>query len=50
MKKFLFLIFFTICLSSCTTKTPKVMSPCVANSFSDHPGPCIKRPVNIWLA
>jgi hypothetical protein len=38
-------------VGSCTTKVPKIKSPCVAhdNGGSAH-NPCIKRPANTWLA
>jgi len=50
MNKFLLLIVLLFAFAGCTTKTPKIKSPCVSNNFSAKPGPCLKRPANTWLA
>ena len=48
--KSFFVIVALSTLVSCTSKPRVVKSPCVANQSNGNFTPCLKRPVNKWLA
>jgi len=51
--KFALFIMTILTLASCTISPPELKSPCVANDKGvsvDGVNPCVRRPVNSWLA